>query len=528
MNPAMQRQYATNYQQMPQQKPHHQASVRRPPGPMSTSHASHMQKPVNMVEEQQRENARRAAEQHALAKRRSEKPTDKNMPEGVEDLIVGDGVQQYKRLREVERKLDAVMMRKKLDQLESLHNAVKKYTTIRIWVSNTVENQPWQGAQMDENAFDFNMGVEATYKVKIEGRVIPDDEDEDASEKDSDDEEDGTDENPKAREGGTTSQPPNPSTPRTLPKTKLSHFFKSITIDFDRNKNLQPDGTTQIEWKRPPLPNPNGPGPMVYPAGADFDCLEFERKGDENINCTVNFYRDDNPERMQLSPALAAVLDTEEDDRPSVIMGLWEYIKAMGLSQDDDKRTFQCDDKLRAIFHQETFYFPHIPKAIIDHLTPLPPLSLPYTIRVDPDHHHTTPPIPTIYTLRLPIPPSHAPPPPSLHTLKQLSSYDEHLALLIQALGAAQRKHSFLKGYAKDPVRFLKRWMGSQKRDLEVVLGEGGRMEGEGAGAGAGAGGLGLGGEWRRGGEGGVWGTEQVREGVGLLVQKAGRDGRAF
>lgn len=60
--------------------------------------------------------------------------------------------------------------------------------------------------------------------------------------------------------------------------------------------------------------------------------------------------------------------------------------------------------------------------------------------------------------------------------------------------------------------------MGSQKRDLEVVLGEG-RMEGDIGG---------LGGEWRRGGEGGVWGTEQVREGVGLLVQKAGRDGRAF
>ena len=317
-----------------------------------------MQKPVNMVEEQQRETARRVAEQQAIAKRRSEKPTDKNMPEGVEELIVGDGVQQYKRLREVERKFDAVMMRKKLDQLESLHGAVKKYTTIRIWMSNTVENQPWQGARMDENAFDFNMGVEATYKVKIEGRVIPDDEDDDASEKDSDDEEDGTNGNSKAREGETTSQVPIPSAPRILPKTKLSHFFKSITIDFDRNKNLQPDGTTQIEWKRPPLPNPNGPGPMVYPASADFDCLEFERKGDENINCTVNFYRDDNPERMQLSPALAAVLDTEEDDRPSVIMGLWEYIKAMNLSQDDDKRTFQCDDKLRAVSITHTLCHP--------------------------------------------------------------------------------------------------------------------------------------------------------------------------
>ena len=318
-----------------------------------------MQKPVNAAEEVQRESARRVAETQAIAKRRSEKPTDKNMPEGVEDLIVGDGVQQYKRLREVERKLDAVMMRKKLDQLESLHNAVKKYTTLRIWVSNTVENQPWQGSQMDENAFDFNMGVEATYKVKIEGRVIPDDEDEDASEKDSDDEEDETNGNPDAHEGEMTSQAPNPSTPRILPKTKLSHFFKSITVDFDRNKNLQPDGTTQIEWKRPPLPNPNGPGPMVYPAGADFDCLEFERKGDENINCTINFYRDDNPERMQLSPALAAVLDTEEDDRPSVIMGLWEYIKAMSLSQDDDKRTFQCDDKLRAVSTTPHSFPPH-------------------------------------------------------------------------------------------------------------------------------------------------------------------------
>ena len=307
-----------------------------------------MQKPVNMVEEQQREAARRSAESNAMFKRRSEKPTDKNMPEGVEDLIVGDGVQQYKRLREVERKLDAVMMRKKLDQLESLHNAVKKYTTIRVWISNTVENQPWQGSQMDENAFDFNMGVEATYKVKIEGRVIPD-EDDDASDKDSDDEEDETNGASKTREGETTSQAPKPSAPRILAKTKLSHFFKSITVDFDRNKNLQPDGTTQIEWKRPQLPTPTGPGPMVYPPGADFDCLEFERKGDENINCTINFYRDDTPERMQLSPALAAVLDTEEDDRPSVIMGLWEYIKAMGLSQDDDKRTFQCDDKLRAV-----------------------------------------------------------------------------------------------------------------------------------------------------------------------------------
>lgn len=64
--------------------------------------------------------------------------------------------------------------------------------------------------------------------------------------------------------------------------------------------------------------------------------------------------------------------------------------------------------------------------------------------------------------------------------------------------------------------------MASQKRDLEVVLGESGRMEADGQA------GMGLGGEWRIGGKGGVWGTEQVREGVALMTQKGGRDGRGF
>ncbi len=61
--------------------------------------------------------------------------------------------------------------------------------------------------------------------------------------------------------------------------------------------------------------------------------------------------------------------------------------------------------------------------------------------------------------------------------------------------------------------------MSSQKRDLEIVLGESGRYEGDT--------GYGLGGEWRKGGRAGVWGSEQVREGVGLMVAKA-PGGRPF
>jgi len=59
------------------------------------------------------------------AKMRAKKPTDKTMPEGVEDCIVGDGVQKYRELRDVERRLDAVMMRKRLDIQDSVNRHVK-------------------------------------------------------------------------------------------------------------------------------------------------------------------------------------------------------------------------------------------------------------------------------------------------------------------------------------------------------------------------------------------------------------------
>ena len=278
--------------------------------------------------------------------RRAKKPTDKNMPEGVEDLIIGDGVDHYKRLRDIERRLDAVMMRKRLDMQDSTQQGFKRHKTLRVWISNTVENQPWQGRSLDENAFDFNTGLEATYKVRIEGRVLDDHQDLD---KDSDDEEESesksSEMNTEATDHDGDTKPEPADRPFQQPRYKLSHFFKAITVDFDRGKDFQPESSTQIEWKKPAT-TPNVP---VLPAAADFDSIEFERKSDENLNCTINFYRDETPERFRLSKELTDVVDAEEDDKTSVYHGIWEYVKAMGLQQDEEKRLIQCDDRLRKV-----------------------------------------------------------------------------------------------------------------------------------------------------------------------------------
>lgn len=75
--------------------------------------------------------AQMQAQQQALmqatdrAKLRSRKPTDKNMPEGVEECIIGDGVQQYRELRDLERRLDSTMMRKRLDIGDAVNRSAK-------------------------------------------------------------------------------------------------------------------------------------------------------------------------------------------------------------------------------------------------------------------------------------------------------------------------------------------------------------------------------------------------------------------
>ncbi|MCJ1473706.1 SWI/SNF complex component snf12 [Lambiella insularis] len=499
-----------NYQQSTQRSPHAPSS-RRGIGSISGGNQGQ-----SALQQQQahRDAAQRVME--AAAKTRAKQPTDKNIPEGVEDVIVGDGVKQYRDLREVERRLDAVMMRKRLDLHDIRPQSHDRMRTLRIWISNTAENQPWQGRGLDENAFDFNTGMEGIYKVKIEGRVL---EDEDPT-VDSD-AEDETDKEAKGdgqveesedamdHDGGeeSTKKPTVPSKPRQ----KMSHFFKTIIVEYDRNKNLQPENAGYIEWKKPPVP-PNTPNPL---AAADFDYLEFERKSDENINCTINLYRDENPERFAVSKELAEIIDVEEATRERVVTGIWEYAHAMHLQQDEEKRLIQCDERLRAVFKQDTIFFPHLTDIIVQHLSPLPPIKLPYTIRVDPEYHAA--PSQTIYDILIPaedtlrtrmLAITRNPAYPA--TLSQIADLDKQLALIVQAITDSKAKHAFFTSMSKDPKTFVKRWISSQKRDLEIILGEATKGGGE----------DGLGEEFRRGGKDGVWGTENVRESVGLMVAK--------
>lgn len=191
------------------------------------------------------------------------------------------------------------------------------------------------------------------------------------------------------------------------------------------------------------------------------------------------------------------------------------------------------------VFHTDQIRFVDLPTLFNHHLSPLPPLVLHYSIRCDPDYNAA--PIPTVYTLHLEAPPSPGLPPLGAHspftrvntpppyavktlavlsnndTLSTLKQHDKHTALLIQAINQSKLKHAFMTGLAKDPVGFTKRWMSSQRRDLEMVLGEGGRYEAEWAADGVPVGP--VRGELVNGKK---WKGKEVEEAVAVMVRKDG------
>ena len=291
------------------------------------------------------------AQASETAFRRSRKPTEKNLPDGIEDVVIGEGVQQYKEMRELEKRLDAAVVRKRLDIQDSVSKTVKKFRTMRIWISNTAENQPWQNAANGSvSASETNPGA-GRYTLKIEGRLL--DDDADATGSDNGEGEGGNPASDAAagdndgKEGesvpeGKTTEGKNRS---TGPKHRFSHFFKSIAIDFDKPAMSRPEDFKSIVWNKPQLQT----GASPSSSSADFDMLEMSRATQENLNVTVSLMRDETPERFKLNKELADLLDVDEEDRSGIVLGIWDYIRAMGLQRHDEKRLIHCDDRMRAV-----------------------------------------------------------------------------------------------------------------------------------------------------------------------------------
>lgn len=160
-------------------------------------------------------------------------------------------------------------------------------------------------------------------------------------------------------------------------------------------------------------------------------------------------------------------------------------------------------------------FFPAIPDILGNHTTPLDPIKLPYTVRVDQEFHSN--PTPTVYDIRVAVEdplyqkmaalttnPQYA------ITLRNINNLDDQLAIIIQAIQHSKARYSFYTALSRDPANFVRRWLGSQRRDLETILGEAVRGGGE----------DGSGPEFRRGGANSAWNAPVAREAVRYMLAR--------
>lgn len=138
-----------------------------------------------------------------------------------------------------------------------------------------------------------------------------------------------------------------------------------------------------------------------------------------------------------------------------------------------------------------------------------------YTIRLDEEFHKNAK--PTVYDVRVAVDDPLRDKMVSFlnnagyaSMLKDAASLDEQLATIVQAVHVSKSKHAFLTSLSEDPATFVRNWLSSQKRDLEIITGESMRGGSDNL----------NGDEWRRGGRDSVWGTINARESISVMLAK--------
>ncbi|CAN6673711.1 transcription regulatory protein Snf12p [Trichomonascus vanleenenianus] len=362
------------------------------------------------------------------------KPTSRTLPERVGEII--PEAKLYKDLEQAERRLDATISRKRLDLQDSLARSIKKTDTLRVFISNTAIEQPWQSeAKLDSNAFDFDTGMLPSWNLRIEGRLVND-------------------------------EPADSATRR-----KFSTFFTSIIVELETSDDVPapPEGNI-IEWHES-----QNMGPSV-----EFDALDIRRKGDRNVNARITMQLKEYPNRYRLSDGLSKLLAIDEDTKPGVVVALWQYIKFHKLQDNEEKRIIRCDQAMREVFGKDTITFPQIMELISHHLNPREPIVVDYTVRVDQESTMGE----TAFDITIEVDD-----PVRVELGKVLENWysnqkdifelDDQIAMTVEALNSSRLKRDFYAQLAENPAEFIPKWVASQARDLKVITSDKGFDEEE-------------------------------------------------
>lgn len=400
----------------------------------------------------------------------------------------------YKRLVEMEERLDLAIMRKQQDIREALKTQAPVCKRVfRLYIFNTYRSQPGKEGVTNEDV--------PSWSLRIQGQLLPT--------------------APPASHGGASARmqagsssamgnagqaggaanglPAAPNAhmqagagqpgehhgmagmaahgggyagypPIEEPGSKLrtSDIFKRIVVELDNE--LYPENNL-IEWKH-------------NERDLASDGFEISRKGSEE--CRVRILLDVNhtPEVFKLSPQLASVLGLKSDTRAGIFVALWQYVKKNRLQCVDDRNAVRLDSGLKALLPSTAAAREHIRLASLyelakTHMLLLEPLEVEYSIRlsgnvvdnqdvydiqvnVEDRALQESAKKSGIFGLTFPV------------SAEYTALKEKHYEALAK-IALHKRRRDFFEGFCKNPCEFINHLVLSQTRDLKVLGGSTGR-----------------------------------------------------
>lgn len=345
--------------------------------------------------------------------KKKKKLADKILPQKVRDLVPES--QAYMDLLAFERKLDATIMRKRLDIQEALKRPMKQKRKLRIFISNTFypSKEPVEGG-------DGSEGAVASWELRVEGRLLED-----------------------------TKSDPNKI------KRKFSSFFKSLVIELD--KELYGPDNHLVEWHRTHTTQ-------------ETDGFQVKRPGDRNVRCTILLLLDYQPLQFKLDPRLARLLGVHTQTRPVIISALWQYIKTHKLQDCHEREFINCDKYLEQIFGCPRMKFAEIPQRLNPLLHPPDPIVINHVISVEggAESKQTA-----CYDIDVEVDDTLKNQMSSFllstSSQQEIQGLDAKIHETVDTINQLKTNREFFLSFAKDPQTFIHRWIVSQTRDLKTM-----------------------------------------------------------
>ncbi|CAH9082549.1 unnamed protein product [Cuscuta epithymum] len=371
----------------------------------------------------------RPMELSASARKKKQKLPEKQLHDRVAAILPESAL--YTQLLEFESRVDAALLRKKIDIQDALRTPPSIQKTLRIYVFNTFANQTRTAPKKPQSE-------PATWTLKIVGRIL----------------EEGMDPD----QGAMLQKSSNIMYP------KFSTFFKRVSISLDQK--LYPDNH-MIIWDSSRSPQ-------------SHEGFEVKRKGDQEFTVNIRLELNYSPEKYKLSQALTEVLGVEVDTRARIISAIWHYVKARKLQCPEDPAYFNCDPSLQKVFGEGKVKLTTVAQKITQHLSPPQPIHLEHRVKLSGDNPAGSACYDVLVDVPFPIQRELNALLANTEKTNEINACDQAICGAIRKIHEHRRRRAFFLGFSQSPVEFINALIDSQGKDLKLVTAEGGpNVEGE-------------------------------------------------